>query len=47
MSTHYNGTPGPKHTSIDMNQTTGESIEMETLSNVAGDSEEHEEEEIN
>ncbi|XP_058627744.1 uncharacterized protein LOC131537990 isoform X2 [Onychostoma macrolepis] len=46
MSTRYNGTPGTKHASIDMNQTTGESAEMETLSK-AVDSEEHQEEEIN
>uniref|UniRef100_A0A9J8ABM5 Ig-like domain-containing protein n=1 Tax=Cyprinus carpio carpio TaxID=630221 RepID=A0A9J8ABM5_CYPCA len=41
-----NGTPGTNHTSLDMTQKTGESHEMETLRN-AGNSEEHQEEEIN
>ncbi|KAL1278841.1 hypothetical protein QQF64_025514 [Cirrhinus molitorella] len=47
MSTHCNGTPGTKHTSIDMDQMTGESHEMETLRKVVGNSEEHQEEEVN
>ncbi|XP_073682499.1 junctional adhesion molecule-like [Garra rufa] len=47
MSTHCNRTPDTKHTSIDMNQLTGESHEMKTLRKVSGSSEEHQEEEIN
>ncbi|XP_026096005.1 uncharacterized protein LOC113067764 [Carassius auratus] len=47
MPTDYNGTPSTKHTSVDMNQTTGESHEIETLRKVAGNSEEHQEEDIN
>ncbi|XP_059414985.1 uncharacterized protein LOC132149615 [Carassius carassius] len=42
-----NGTPDTNHTSIDMTQKIGESHEMETLRNVAGNNEEHQEEEIN
>lgn len=47
MSIDYNATPGTKHTSVDMNQMTGESVEMETLRKVSENSEEHQEEEIN
>lgn len=38
------GTPATEYTSIDMNQRKGESIEMETLGEVAGNCEEQEEE---
>ncbi|KTF93499.1 hypothetical protein cypCar_00017340 [Cyprinus carpio] len=43
MSIDYNATPGTKHTSVDMNQMTGESVEMETLRKVSENSEEHKE----
>uniref|UniRef100_A0A8C1YHE4 Ig-like domain-containing protein n=1 Tax=Cyprinus carpio TaxID=7962 RepID=A0A8C1YHE4_CYPCA len=46
MSIDYNATPGTKHTSVDMNQMTGESVEMETLRKVSENSEEHQEEEF-
>ncbi|KTG43932.1 hypothetical protein cypCar_00038085 [Cyprinus carpio] len=41
MQSDYNGTPGTKYTSVDLNQRTEESHEMETLRNVARNSEEH------
>ncbi|XP_016091390.1 uncharacterized protein [Sinocyclocheilus grahami] len=47
MPSDYNGTPGTKYTSIDLNQRVEESHEMESLRKVAGNSEEHQEEEIN